>query len=92
MEALKPNIVKRREQPKGKRRRKGDVYVRQGEWFFIPWQHAKIDADDVLLNATLVRGPGCRSPVLVDTRRTIKIPSGGHDDQEAIYTPKTCQT
>ena len=58
MEALKPNIVKRREQPKGKRRRKGDVYIRQGEWFFIPWPHAKIDADGVLGNAKLVRGPG----------------------------------
>ena len=40
-----------------KRRRKGDNYLRQGEWFFIPWPHAKIDAEILLCNAPLVRDP-----------------------------------
>lgn len=58
-EALKPALVKRKERPKsGKRRPKGDVYIRQGEWYFLPWSHASVNASDVLSNAPLIRGPG----------------------------------
>ena len=55
-EALKPSLVKRKEARK--RRTKGDVYVRQGEWFFLPCPHASIDRDAILRDAELVRGPG----------------------------------
>jgi hypothetical protein len=46
-EALKPDAVRDREQGKrGKRkkrlRRKTDVFIRQGEWFFIPAPDVRI--------------------------------------------------
>ena len=61
-EALKPDLVRDREQgKKGKRqkrlRRKTDVFVRQGEWFFIP-------APDVRVNEKLIvaRSPTPTTP------------------------------
>lgn len=48
-ESLKPLSVKRKEQRKhrGKHHRKNDVFMRQGEWFFVPCPHAKIDRTEV---------------------------------------------
>lgn len=58
-ESLKPGAVRRKERRRqGKRRPKSDVYIRQGEWFFVPCPHASIAPDRVLRNAPLVRGPG----------------------------------
>ena len=61
MESLKPKVVKTLEKRKpGKHRRKADVYMRQGEWFFIPCPHASIDPGRVERNEALVRGPGSK--------------------------------
>jgi hypothetical protein len=61
IEVLKPKLVRRKEHPKsGKHRPKGDVYVRQGEWFFIPCPHAGIEPDAILHEAPLIRGPGSK--------------------------------
>ncbi len=56
-EALKPRRVQRQERRrhKGKHHRKTDVYVRQGEWFFIPCPHASIDRTRVLSGGVLRR-------------------------------------
>lgn len=59
MQSLKPMLVKTLEGRKpGKRHRKSDVYVRQGEWFFVPCPHASIDLAGVECNQVLIRGPG----------------------------------
>jgi hypothetical protein len=62
-EALKPDAVRRREQGKrGKRkkrlRRKTDVFVRQGEWFFIPAPGVRISQKLILTNEPITRGRG----------------------------------
>ncbi len=61
-EALKPLLVKRLEQRKhkGKHHRKSDVYLRQGEWFFIPCPHASIDRSRVIRGGILSRGSGSK--------------------------------
>lgn len=61
-EALKPELVKRLEQRrhKGKRHRRHDVYLRQGEWFFIPCPHASIDHSRVRRVGILSRGGGSK--------------------------------
>jgi len=61
-EALKPELVVRLEQRKhkGKRHRKHDVYLRQGEWFFIPCPHVGIDRSRVMRAGILSRGGGSK--------------------------------
>ena len=61
-EALKPKLVKIRERRKrsGKHPRRSDVFLRQGEWFFIPWPHARIDRDRIACNGRLVREAGSK--------------------------------
>jgi hypothetical protein len=58
MESLKPLLVKRLEERKhkGKHHRKSDVYMRQGEWFFLPCPHASIDRKQVSHGGMLHRG------------------------------------
>jgi hypothetical protein len=65
MESLKPDLVKTLEGRKhrGKHHRKADVFVRQGEWFFIPWPHASIDRNRVERNGRLARGAGSKPHV-----------------------------
>lgn len=60
-EALKPDAVRSREQgKKGKRkkrlRRKTDVFIRQGEWFFIPASDVRINEKLILPNEPISRG------------------------------------
>jgi hypothetical protein len=62
-EALKPDEVRSREQgKKGKRkkrlRRKTDVFVRQGEWFFIPAPEVKVNEKMIFTNEPISRGRG----------------------------------
>jgi len=58
MNALKPAAVTNREsRKKGKNRRKGDVYIRQGEWFFIPCPNVNVDHSRIMQNAQLQRDP-----------------------------------
>ncbi len=62
-EALKPDIVRDREQVKrGKRqkrlRRKTDVFVRQGEWFFIPAPDVHVNVQLILRHEPIRRGRG----------------------------------
>ncbi len=62
-EALKPALVRALEQGiKGKRskrhQRKTDVFVRQGEWFFVPAPGSSPDPSLVLHNEPLRRGQG----------------------------------
>lgn len=62
-EALKPHAVRRSEQgKKGKRkkrlRRKTDVFVRQGEWFFIPAPDVRLDERLTLTHEPIQRGRG----------------------------------
>jgi hypothetical protein len=61
-DALKPDLVARREAKRrsGKRPRRSDVFLRQGEWFFLPWPHAGVDAEQVIPDGVLVRGPGSK--------------------------------
>jgi hypothetical protein len=59
MESLKPTLVRSLEDRKPrKRRRTGDVYLRQGEWFFVPCPHASIEPGRIQRRRPLVRGPG----------------------------------
>jgi hypothetical protein len=61
MQSLKPKRVTRLEKRKsGKHHRRADVYIRQGEWFFMPCPHASIDPERVEQNQSLVRGPGSK--------------------------------
>ena len=62
-EALKPDAVRAREQgKKGKRkkrlRRNTDVFIRQGEWFFIPAPDVRINEKLILTNEPIQRGRG----------------------------------
>jgi len=62
-ESLKPALVRDREQGKrGKRtkrlRRKTDVFIRQGEWFFIPAPDVHVDQNLILSNEPIRRGGG----------------------------------
>jgi hypothetical protein len=62
-EALKPDAVRSREQGKrGKRakrqRRKTDVFIRQGEWFFIPAPDVQVNEKLILTNEPIRRGRG----------------------------------
>jgi len=62
-EALKPDRVRERERGtrgKGKRRlrRKTAVFVRQGEWFFIPAPGVRVDERSILTKEPITRGRG----------------------------------
>jgi len=62
-EALKPDLVRVREQGKrGKRqkrlRRKTDVFIRQGEWFFIPAPDVQVRDRLILSHEPMRRGRG----------------------------------
>lgn len=62
-EALKPDAVRSREQgKKGKRqkrlRRKTDVFIRQGEWFFIPAPGVRVKDKLILIHEPIRRGRG----------------------------------
>lgn len=64
-EALKPDLVRSLESgKKGKRknrqRRKTDIFVRQGEWFFIPAPDVRISDKLVLNNEPINRGVGSK--------------------------------
>ncbi len=63
-EALKPDLILKREAKRrsGKRPRKSDIFLRQGEWFFLPWPHASIDHEQVeaYLDSTSVLSRFCR--------------------------------
>jgi hypothetical protein len=64
-EALKPELVRNLERgKKGKRknrlRRKTDVFVRQGEWFFVPAPDVHINDKLVLRNEPISRGRGSK--------------------------------
>ncbi len=61
--ALKPDLVRDREQGKrGKRkkrlRRKADVFIRQGEWFFISAPDIQVDKKLILTSEPIRRGRG----------------------------------
>jgi hypothetical protein len=70
-EALKPDQVQRLQQRKhqGAFFRRSDVYLRQGEWFFVPCRHASIDAGCVVQaeNCSAVRAAS-RTGVTTCTR------------------------
>jgi hypothetical protein len=62
-EALKPDLVRSREQGKrGKRskrlRRKTDVFIRQGEWFFTPAPDVRVNDQLILSHEPIRRGSG----------------------------------
>jgi hypothetical protein len=61
-ESLKPGRVTRRERARrsGKRPRRSDLFLRQGEWFFLPCPHAGVNLERVVRNGSLVRGPGSK--------------------------------
>jgi hypothetical protein len=61
-EALKPRPVVRLEQRKelGTSNRRHDVYLRQGEWFFVPCRHASIDLERIVRGGELLRGEGSK--------------------------------
>jgi len=64
-EALKPDAVRAREQgTKGKwrkrLRRKTDVFIRQGEWFFIPAPDVQVNKSLILTHEPIQRGRGSK--------------------------------
>jgi len=64
-EALKPDLVRNLESgKKGKRnkrnRRRTEVFIRQGEWFFIPVPGTEFDEKVVLHNEPISRGRGSK--------------------------------
>jgi hypothetical protein len=64
-EALKPDLVRTLEHgKKGKRAkrqgRKTDVFIRQGEWFFIPAAEVQIDEKSTLRSEPITRGNGSK--------------------------------
>ena len=63
MEALKPAEVKQAQAEKGikgkdLRRRRNAAYIRQGEWFFLPVPHLRMDGGSLRHNEPIVRGDG----------------------------------
>ncbi len=62
-DALKPLDVRRREtgragKPSRRHRRRTEVFVRQGEWFFLPVPNLQVDQALVLRNEPIQRGGG----------------------------------
>jgi hypothetical protein len=62
-EALKPRIVRAlqdraRVRSKDRNRRKNEVFIRQGEWFFIPQRDTRIREAWILRNEPIRRGTG----------------------------------
>lgn len=63
MEALKPVAVKNEEVRKGvkaegRKRRKNDAFIRQGEWFFVPESGMNPNRNLILKNEPISRGNG----------------------------------
>jgi hypothetical protein len=62
MEALKPAEVRAAQAQQGvkgkDRRRKNAAYRRQGEWFFLPAPHLKVDKKLIVRDEPLSRGNG----------------------------------
>jgi hypothetical protein len=59
--ALQPKAVRdlvERARPKDPFRRRNALYVRQGEWFFLPWPALQVVEAQVLRNEPLSRGRG----------------------------------
>jgi hypothetical protein len=61
-EALKPDRIARVEHRLrySTSNRRNDVFLRQGEWFFMPFRHASIDPRRVVCGGELVRGAGSK--------------------------------
>ena len=57
-ESLKPTAVRRKERREQGRRRKSDVHIRQGEWFFIPAPDVQVNDKLILINEPISRGRG----------------------------------
>jgi len=63
LEALKPtpvlnSLAKHGVKGKDRNRRRNEAYLRQGEWFFIPWPFYEEKERPVLKNEPLMRGGG----------------------------------
>ncbi len=63
MEALKPVEIQRRQdqlrvRPKNRNRRRNEAFIRQGEWFFVPFPDLNVNQHLVLTNEPLRRGGG----------------------------------
>ena len=61
LEALKPtpvlnSLIKHEVKAKDRNRRRNAAYLRQGEWFFIPWPHFEEKGRPALRNEPLLRG------------------------------------
>jgi hypothetical protein len=63
-DALRPGWIRRevelRVKPKNRYRRRNEVFVRQGEWFFIPMPWMRNDTKLALKNEPLSRGAGSK--------------------------------
>jgi hypothetical protein len=62
-EALMPqeavrSLERNRVKTKNRNRRKNKAFVRQGEWFFVPFPNLQVDARKILPNEPLQRGGG----------------------------------
>ncbi len=68
MQALKPDEVRLQEsyskaRVKDRMRRKNDVFIRQGEWFFVPAPHIIAGKNFVVRNEPISRGGGSKSHI-----------------------------
>jgi hypothetical protein len=61
-QALKPKLVlaKERRRYRGKHARRSDVFLRQGEWFFIPWPHVGVQQEQIERGGSLKRAAGSK--------------------------------
>lgn len=72
--ALKPQIVRNEEIRKKlslqrRNRRRNEVFLRQGEWFFLPMPDMKVDPRFILFNEPLSRGAGSKPHRLQECTR-----------------------
>ena len=76
-EALKPKEVREEERSRAIRRRDGlrrrnEAFIRQGEWFFVPWPDLHVDRP-VLRNEPLSRGDGSKAHMCEEVFRSFGV-------------------
>lgn len=82
LESLKPQAVRARQgklKPAARLRRKNDIYVRQGEWFFLPMPMMDVDDKLVLKNEPISRGGGSKPHLCQFLYRQVGEPVYVHD-------------
>lgn len=96
MESLKPRAVRARQgnlKPAARLRRKNDIYIRQGEWFFLPMPMMEVDDKLVHRNELLSRGNGSKPHMCQFAYRQVgeqvyvhsRFPQGLRENDYRVY-------